>query len=171
MEEVPPSQTRMVMSHNPRRFSVLLCRRREIPAPADRVQPGTAGPARDGPTTARDRMLIRCKVLWTTFESTYIHLSSHFGIHVAFGFLPSSSLHSSNKARRLRDKIGMKLAQWLALATLVQAKRPNILFILTDDQDLHMESVQHMQYLKVRLTTAAAAVKHGIMQADELPPV
>ncbi|CAI0644619.1 unnamed protein product [Colletotrichum noveboracense] len=42
----------------------------------------------------------------------------------------------------------MRLAQWLALATLVQAKRPNILFILTDDQDLHMESVQYMQYLK-----------------------
>ncbi|KAH8673257.1 alkaline-phosphatase-like protein [Ilyonectria robusta] len=26
--------------------------------------------------------------------------------------------------------------------------RPNILFILTDDQDLHMESVEHMPYLK-----------------------
>lgn len=64
----------------------------------------------------------------------------------------------------------MRLAQWLALATLVQAKRPNILFILTDDQDLHMESVQHMQYLKVRLNTAAAA-KHGIMQADKVSPV
>ncbi|GKU06113.1 unnamed protein product [Fusarium langsethiae] len=36
----------------------------------------------------------------------------------------------------------------LALTGLVQAKRPNILFILTDDQDLHMESVDHLQYLK-----------------------
>lgn len=40
---------------------------------------------------------------------------------------------------------------WLLLtAGLVHAKRPNILFILTDDQDLHMESVEHMQYLKVK---------------------
>lgn len=29
-----------------------------------------------------------------------------------------------------------------------ETKRPNILFILTDDQDWHMESVDHMQYLK-----------------------
>ncbi|KAF5592016.1 arylsulfatase [Fusarium subglutinans] len=41
----------------------------------------------------------------------------------------------------------LKLALLFA-AGLVQAKRPNILFILTDDQDLHMESVDHMQYLK-----------------------
>lgn len=31
---------------------------------------------------------------------------------------------------------------------LAQSRKPNILFILTDDQDLHMESVDHMQYLK-----------------------
>lgn len=28
-------------------------------------------------------------------------------------------------------------------------KKPNILFILTDDQDRHMESVQHMKNLQV----------------------
>ncbi|CAN8104609.1 unnamed protein product [Discula destructiva] len=28
------------------------------------------------------------------------------------------------------------------------AKRPNVLFILTDDQDLHIKSVDHMQYLQ-----------------------
>ncbi|KAF6826127.1 arylsulfatase [Colletotrichum plurivorum] len=37
---------------------------------------------------------------------------------------------------------------WLLLAGLANAKRPNILFILTDDQDLHMESVEHMPFLK-----------------------
>lgn len=31
-----------------------------------------------------------------------------------------------------------------------RAKRPNILFILTDDQDLHMDSVEHMPNLRVR---------------------
>lgn len=39
----------------------------------------------------------------------------------------------------------------LMLAQLGRAvsSRPNILFILTDDQDWHMESVDHMKYLKV----------------------
>lgn len=39
----------------------------------------------------------------------------------------------------------------LMLAHLGRAvsSRPNILFILTDDQDWHMESVDHMNYLKV----------------------
>lgn len=32
---------------------------------------------------------------------------------------------------------------------LGRCAKPNILFILTDDQDWHMESVDHMQYLKV----------------------
>jgi N-acetylglucosamine-6-sulfatase len=36
----------------------------------------------------------------------------------------------------------------LALAQLAVAKKPNILFILTDDQDLHMESVDHMPHLR-----------------------
>lgn len=37
----------------------------------------------------------------------------------------------------------------LLLARLSLCRRPNILFILADDQDLHMESVQHMPYLSV----------------------
>ncbi|KAF6815127.1 arylsulfatase [Colletotrichum musicola] len=37
---------------------------------------------------------------------------------------------------------------WLLFVGLANAKRPNILFILTDDQDLHMESVEHMPFLK-----------------------
>lgn len=43
------------------------------------------------------------------------------------------------------------IGSWL-LCTIgfAQAKQPNILFVLTDDQDLHMESVEHMPYLKVR---------------------
>lgn len=32
--------------------------------------------------------------------------------------------------------------------TCVVAKRPNILFIITDDQDGHMESVEHMPLLR-----------------------
>ena len=44
----------------------------------------------------------------------------------------------------------MKLSlTFFVLLGACQAKRPNILFFLTDDQDLHMESVEHMQYLKV----------------------
>ncbi|KAM0547520.1 hypothetical protein ACHAPJ_010393 [Fusarium lateritium] len=36
----------------------------------------------------------------------------------------------------------------LLLAQAALCRRPNILFILTDDQDLHMESVEHMSHLK-----------------------
>ncbi|KAJ4245524.1 hypothetical protein NW762_014033 [Fusarium torreyae] len=36
----------------------------------------------------------------------------------------------------------------LMLAQVALCRRPNILFILTDDQDLHMESVEHMPHLK-----------------------
>lgn len=42
---------------------------------------------------------------------------------------------------------------WLLLVaqlSLAALSRPNILFVLTDDQDWHMESVDHMKYLKVR---------------------
>lgn len=42
----------------------------------------------------------------------------------------------------------------LAQLTLTARSRLNILFILTDDQDWHMESVDHMKNLKVRLPTA-----------------
>jgi hypothetical protein len=44
------------------------------------------------------------------------------------------------------------------LLLFVQAalcSRRNIVFILTDDQDLHMESVQHMPHLTVRITYPA----------------
>lgn len=42
------------------------------------------------------------------------------------------------------------LLPWLWVVGVTQAaKKPNILFILTDDQDLHMESVEHMPYLNV----------------------
>ena len=33
--------------------------------------------------------------------------------------------------------------------SVAYGKKPNILFILTDDQDRHMESVQHMRNLQV----------------------
>lgn len=36
---------------------------------------------------------------------------------------------------------GLMLA---ALARLAHAKQPNVVFILTDDQDLHMNSLEHM---------------------------
>lgn len=37
---------------------------------------------------------------------------------------------------------------WAALCTCALAKQPNILFIITDDQDGHMGSVEHMPLLK-----------------------
>ncbi|KPM35927.1 Arylsulfatase [Neonectria ditissima] len=40
------------------------------------------------------------------------------------------------------------VAALLLFGQLALCRRPNILFILTDDQDLHMESVEHMPYLK-----------------------
>ncbi|KAF5988741.1 putative arylsulfatase precursor [Fusarium bulbicola] len=55
----------------------------------------------------------------------------------------------------------LKLALLFA-AGLVQATWPNILFILTDDQDLHIESVDHMQYLK-------AAHNHNITNVSPTP--
>lgn len=41
----------------------------------------------------------------------------------------------------------------LLLGQPVFCRRPNILFILTDDQDSHMQSMEHMPYVNVRLTT------------------
>ncbi|CAD0092287.1 unnamed protein product [Aureobasidium vineae] len=43
------------------------------------------------------------------------------------------------------------LAAWAALASYALAKQPNILFIITDDQDGHMGSVEHMPLLKKHL--------------------
>lgn len=37
----------------------------------------------------------------------------------------------------------------LAGLSLASSKRPNILFVLTDDQDSHMEAAEHMPYLQV----------------------
>ncbi|KAG9593354.1 Arylsulphatase, partial [Aureobasidium melanogenum] len=45
----------------------------------------------------------------------------------------------------------LKLSAWAALANSVLAKQPNILFIITDDQDGHMGSVEHMPLLKKHL--------------------
>ncbi|CAJ2504950.1 Uu.00g123440.m01.CDS01 [Anthostomella pinea] len=45
----------------------------------------------------------------------------------------------------------------LAACLATQAKRPNILFILTDDQDWHMESVEHMQSLKSDIVNKGAS--------------
>lgn len=49
------------------------------------------------------------------------------------------------------DKGQEKMARWLSALLYAQLAlcRPNIVFILVDDQDLHMESVEHMPYLKV----------------------
>lgn len=44
----------------------------------------------------------------------------------------------------------------LLVAQFGLAERPNILFILTDDQDWHMESVTHMPYLKVSLISVVS---------------
>ncbi|KAG9626302.1 Arylsulphatase, partial [Aureobasidium melanogenum] len=45
----------------------------------------------------------------------------------------------------------LTLSAWAALANSVLAKQPNILFIITDDQDGHMGSVEHMPLLKKHL--------------------
>lgn len=37
------------------------------------------------------------------------------------------------------------------LTTGVSAKRPNVVFILTDDQDLHMDSLSYMPNVKKHL--------------------
>jgi N-acetylglucosamine-6-sulfatase len=42
----------------------------------------------------------------------------------------------------------LKLSAWAALANYALAKQPNILFIITDDQDGHMGSIEHMPLLK-----------------------
>lgn len=46
----------------------------------------------------------------------------------------------------------MKLASLGLLlgGALASAKQPNILFVLTDDQDLHMNSLDYMPLLQVR---------------------
>lgn len=42
---------------------------------------------------------------------------------------------------------------WIALSlTCVVAKRPNILFVITDDQDNHMDSIEHMPLLQKYIT-------------------
>ncbi|KAF1813934.1 Arylsulphatase [Eremomyces bilateralis CBS 781.70] len=47
-------------------------------------------------------------------------------------------------------KILLAALSWLCHSTLA-AKQPNILFILTDDQDWHMQSLQHMPLLQKHL--------------------
>lgn len=54
----------------------------------------------------------------------------------------------------LRQGTTVSLLQLLLFfADWVDAKRPNILFILTDDQDAHMESFHHMAYLQSHIVT------------------
>jgi N-acetylglucosamine-6-sulfatase len=45
----------------------------------------------------------------------------------------------------------LKLSAWAALANYTLAKQSNILFIITDDQDGHMGSIEHMPLLKKHL--------------------
>ncbi|KAI4843147.1 arylsulfatase [Aureobasidium sp. EXF-8845] len=45
----------------------------------------------------------------------------------------------------------LRLSAWAALASSALAKQPNILFIITDDQDGHMGSIEHMPLLKKHL--------------------
>lgn len=54
----------------------------------------------------------------------------------------------------LRQPVTVSLVQLLLFfGGRADAKRPNILFILTDDQDAHMESVHHMPYLQSHIVT------------------
>lgn len=46
-------------------------------------------------------------------------------------------------------KLSLSCLLFAAGAALAADKRPNILFILTDDQDMHMEGADHMEFLKV----------------------
>lgn len=56
----------------------------------------------------------------------------------------------------------MKLASLGLLlgGALASAKQPNILFVLTDDQDLHMNSVDYMPLLQVTSTILYPEVAH-----------
>lgn len=51
--------------------------------------------------------------------------------------------HRGTGRRALQAFLSLSL-----LSSLVQAKRPNVVFILTDDQDWHMESMAHMPFLQ-----------------------
>lgn len=54
----------------------------------------------------------------------------------------------------LRQQMRASLIQLLlVLGSGAVAKRPNILFVLTDDQDAHMESVDHMPFLQSDIVT------------------
>lgn len=46
-------------------------------------------------------------------------------------------------------RVYLLLILFMTNVALGHRKKPNILFILTDDQDWHMESVDHMRNLKV----------------------
>lgn len=48
-----------------------------------------------------------------------------------------------------RNAFTMHLLLFLLLATLAVARRPNILFILTDDQGKHVGGLEHMPKLQV----------------------
>lgn len=46
----------------------------------------------------------------------------------------------------------MKLLKLLLLTTLAVAKKPNILFVLTDDQGKYVGGLEHMPKLQVSLS-------------------
>lgn len=72
-------------------------------------------------------------------------------------FLTADSRVDKMRAVHHLSRLQMLPLLLLALCgRVVCGNKPNILFILTDDQDRHMESVQHMKNLRVRVEYEAS---------------
>ena len=56
--------------------------------------------------------------------------------------------------------VGKSIAQSSSPSINNHASRPNILFILTDDQDLQMDSMNYMQGVKTHLTDQGTYFNH-----------
>lgn len=67
---------------------------------------------------------------------------------------------------RLTESI---LATWLQLSAVL-AKKPNIVFVLTDDQDLHLQSMDYVPLIKKHLTDKGTSYKRHYCTTSQCCP-
>lgn len=79
--------------------------------------------------------------------------NSVFSHDTELGEAGSYIVAPSSQAQQITSNFAaMKLLKLLLLTTLAVAKKPNILFVLTDDQGKYVGGLEHMPKLQVSLS-------------------